>query len=92
MGKKKVYKTVKTNPELLVVGQRVQVLMPSKWIGAYNTDEQYIWLNGKIKEVHHSERMKYGSAIVIVRASSKYHTVHMDRLLCTDIENGIRFI
>lgn len=52
MGKKKVYKTVKTNPELLVVGQKVQVLMPSKWIGAYNIErnaDKYINVETKTK-------------------------------------------
>ena len=58
-------KTPKTNPELLTVGTKCQVSMPSKWIGAYEAaknirngieDKSNIWNVNTDKEYHEEKK------------------------------------
>ena len=73
-----LYKTPMTNPELCKVGQKVKVLMPTYWIGASNTDDPNVWIDGEITNIlacpDKSLENEYGIPAMEIRlyASKKY--------------------
>ena len=90
----KKIKTYSTNPELCIVGAKVHVAMPTKWIGAQGTDDPIVWIPAKITKVETSKSgHKCPCICVYLRASQKYHTVNMKNLMIlpSQIETSIRF-
>lgn len=97
-----LYKTPMTEPELCKAGQRVKVLMPSYWIGASNTDEPNVWIDGEITNVlvstDKSLENEYGIPAMKIRlyASKKYNTVEIPNMLSMPRQiikdNSIRFV
>ena len=86
-------KTPKTNPELLTVGTKCQVSMPTKWIGAIS-DDPIVWLSAKITKIEPSKSgSKYPCICVRLRASHKYRTCSLENLMIipTQVEYCIRF-
>ena len=75
-------KTAKSNPELIKVGVKCKILLPTYWIGA-KSDEPNVWLPAKIEEVNYDKEnpSDISSIIVNVRASHKYNTVRVERMM-----------
>ncbi len=86
-------KTAETNPELIIVGQKCKVLMPTYWVGA-QTDEPNVWLPAKIIGVNYDKdnSSEISSIILDVRASHKYHTVRIEHMMSLKNQfNQIKF-
>lgn len=83
-------KTAKSNPELIVIGAKCKILLPSNWIGATNTTEPNVWLPAKITNIYmdKNDPSKMSAVILDVRASHKYNTVRIKSMmsLCTQFE------
>lgn len=71
----------KTNPELIVVGNKCKVKMPLRWMRS-NDDEGFAWLLRKIVELYYNKDDDSDLVAVIVklRASHKWNTSSVDRL------------
>lgn len=97
-----LYKTPMTEPELCKAGQRVKVLMPSYWIGASNTDEPNVWIDGEITSVlvstDKSLENEYNipSMLIKLYPSKKYNTVGIPNMLVAPRQiikdNSLRFV
>ena len=86
-------KTAKTNPELIIVGAKCKILLPTNWIGA-NTTEPNVWLPAKITNIYmdKNDPSKISAVILDVRASHKYNTVRVKHMMSLKNQfNQIKF-
>ena len=70
MNKNKKIKTCITNPELVKVGQCCEVKMNTRWM-EMNTNERFVYLPGKIKEVKWYDDSKFPCVTVSIRRCAK---------------------